>query len=304
MKRKTIVTMPPYAPFIDEVLKHDKVKGIRLNTVMPVKEKLKDLLKRFKDKAEVNNKELWVDLKCRQLRIKNYGIPPFTEIEISHDIEVFTPCDVYFSDRYEKVTLLEVDKNRLIMQEGPRRVVGPGESITITHPTLKISGYLTETDKRYIEAGNKVGVNNYMLSFVEKEGDIDEFKRYAPNADIISKIESSKGISYVSHGWDKTSKLMAARGDLYMEIEWPHNILPALEKILEKDPDAIVASRIFTSLSNGPEPSCADIGDADNLLRMGYKTFMFGDEICLNRKSIIGALNLYAKITERYDNEK
>ena len=178
-KVQAIVTMPPYAPYIGEVLKHKAVSGIRLNTVMPLKESddYENLLKRLKDKTDHNEKDLWIDLKCRQLRIKDYGMPPFTEIKLSHNIEVYTPCQAYFSNRAEVATVLEAEGNKLIMQEGPKRVVGPGESITITHPTLRVKGYLTDIDKRYIEAGNKAGVNNFMLSFVEKHEDVEEFRK-------------------------------------------------------------------------------------------------------------------------------
>jgi pyruvate kinase len=296
---KAIVTMPPYAQYMSEVLKYPSVSGIRLNTVMPTKGKLEDLLGSINNLALENGKDFWVDLKCRQLRVKSYGVPPFTEIELSHKIKVFTPCKAYFSDRACSATVLEVDGNKLIMQEGPYRVVGPGESVTIPHSTLEIEGYLTDKDKEYIEAGNKAGLRNYMLSFVENSGDIEEFRRYCSNANIISKIESKKGIDNLS---TITTRLMAARGDLFMELKWPHNILPALEKILKQDSNAVVASRILASLARNSEPTCEDIGDLDNLLRMGYKTFMFGDEVCLKRDTIISALNLFTIMAERYEN--
>ena len=300
---KAIVTMPPYAPYIDEVLKHPRVSGIRLNTVMPKKESYENLLKRLNEKTRMNNKELWIDLKCRQLRVKNYGVPPFTEILLSHRIKVHTPCKIYFSDRKESATLLEVNRNRLIMQKGPKRVVGPGESVTIVHPTLKIEGYLTNKDKRYIEAGNKIGINKYMLSFVEKKQDIDDFGKYNADAEIRLKIESQKGLDYVINENDN-GKLMAARGDLFMQLHWPHLMIDAVETILRKDPTAWVASRLFDSMGENEEPKCEEIGDVDNLLRMGYKTFMFGDEVCLERTSIIGALNLFSIMAKRYERGK
>ncbi len=94
---------------------------------------------------------------------------------------------------------------------------------------------------------------------------------------------------------------MAARGDLYMQLHWPHKIIDVLENILYKDESAIVASRILDSLSNNSEPTCEDIGDLDNLLRMGYKTVMFGDYVCLDRRSIISALNIFSVMSERYE---
>jgi len=301
MMINAIVTMPPYAPYLEETLKHPAVEGIRLNTVMPFKGALEDLLKGLEDKTLAEGKSLWVDLKCRQLRVKDYGVPPFTEIRLSHSIKLKTPAKAYFSDRSEGSTVLEADGDRLIMQEGPKRVVGPGESVTITDSSLAVDGYLTDLDKRYIEAGNKAGIRNYMLSFVEGREDVEGFKKYSPGSNIIAKIESKKGLKYAKNEWNGESRLMAARGDLYMQLHWPHEIIPALEMILSKDPNAIVASRIFDSMAQGPEPSSGDISDADNLLRMGYKSIMLGDDVCLNRSSLISSLNLFSAIKGRYE---
>jgi len=301
MEISAIVTIPPYAPFIDYVLRHEIVSGVRLNTVMPVKDSLEELLKKLNDKAQFYEKDLWVDLKCRQLRVKTFGVPPFTEIELTHNIKVDTPATAYFSEGKQTATVLEVSGNKLIMLEGPKRVVGPGESVNIPHPSLTIDGFFTDTDIKYIESGNKVGIKNYMLSFVESKNDIEELKKLAPDANIIAKIESIKGISYVAKEWQKESRLMAARGDLYVELKMPHYIIDAVEAIVKKDENAICASRIFRSLTDSLEPSCEDIGDVDNLLRMGYKTLMFGDDICMQRDSIISALNLLSEMAKRYE---
>ena len=300
---KAIVTIPPYANFIREVVKHPIAGGLRLNTVMPVKEtdSLDTLLKRLDYEARDKGKDLWIDLKCRQLRVKGYWVPPYTVIKLSHKINVKTPVKAYFNDGREIATVLEVDGDKLITQEGPKRVVGPGEAVNILDPSLSIEGYLTDTDKRYIEAGLKVGIKNYMLSFVEKKEDINILNEYSNELNLIAKIESTKGMDYVENQWNKEARLMAARGDLYLELQRPHYIINAVEKIIKRDPNAIVASRLFNSLSESLEPSCEDIGDVDNLLRMGYKTFMFGDDICMHRDSIISGLNLLKAMTEKYE---
>ncbi len=295
-----IVTMPPYAPYIDEVLRHPAVSGIRLNTVMPVKGSLEEVLKNLDSKAKKHGKELWVDLKCRQLRVKSYAVPPFAEIELTHKISVNTPARAYFGNGKETATVLSVNENKLIMQEGPRRVVGPGEAVNIPDWSLEIEGYFTDTDRKYIEACTKAGVHNYMLSFVEGQEDIDELYKLDQEAKVVAKIESIKGMSFVRKAYDGKTRLMAARGDLFVELALPHKIIEAVEDIVRADKSAIAASRIFSSLSEDLEPSCEDIGDADNLLRMGYKTFMFGDDICMERDSIMSGLNLFHAMAERY----
>jgi pyruvate kinase len=132
-----------------------------------------------------------------------------------------------------------------------------------------------------------------------------KLKEIYPEAEIAEKIESVRGLEYVRKEWQKDgkqpSRLMAARGDLYLELPWPHLITGAAEDIVRKDNDAIAASRIFDSMVESPVPSCADIGDTENLLRMGYRTFMFGDHICLERDSIISGLNVLYRMCKEYE---
>lgn len=294
-----IVTVPPYAPFIREVARHPVVSGLRLNTVMPAKESLDDMLKRLQDDSE--GKTVYIDLKGRQLRTMTYGVPPFTEIRISHKINVKTPVTAYFGNGRESATVVGVDGNKLLFLEGPQRVVGPGESVNIVDPTLVIQGYLTKKDFAYVEAAKKVGMHDYMLSFVESESDLAQLHSLDKEANIVAKIESMKGMKYVREDYKANCRLMAARGDLYIEVERPHEILEAVDTIVEKDPDAIAASRILASMATSAEPSCTDISDVAYLMKTGYKTLMLGDEVCLRRESVLGALNLLEAIVESYD---
>ncbi len=302
MAISAIVTVPPYATFIKEVPAHPIVSGLRLNTVMPTREPLEELLKRL-DK-EADGKQLWIDLKGRQLRTVTYAVPPFTEIKVSHKIKVNTPVTAYFGNGDEAATLVAADGNRLIFQEGPRRVVGPGESINIIDKSLEIDGYFTETDLKYIEAAKKAGLHNYMLSFVESSDDIESLMRLDADAVLVAKIESQNGLGFVNKKYDGRARLMAACGDLYVEVERPHRIIGAVEDILAKDKQAIMASRIFPSLVDSPVPAFQDILAVSYAINAGYETFMFGDEICMRRESIIAGLNLLQHIVMSYEKRR
>ncbi len=270
----------------------------------------------YKLKAETQGKKLWIDLKGRQLRVKTHASPPYTAIELTHSISVETPIDAYFSGGLQRARVLQVDGNQLIMEDGPRRPIGPGESVNIPHPSLKIDGYFTERDKEYIKAAAKVGLDHFMLSFVEGQSDIDEFNQLYANAmeqlgkpyqkpTIAAKIESRKGIRYALKEWREDCQLMTARGDLYLELthgddSQAHDLLKVTERIVGRDPSAIIASRILSSLENSYLPTCSDMSDADNLLRMGYRSLMLGDEICQKRESAISAINCLEAIAHRY----
>ena len=292
MKISAIVTTPPYAVFLDEVAQHPLVAGFRLNTVMPLRNgprEALELLGKYKQ-------PVWVDLKGRQLRVVSAAMPPFTEVKLSHKIKVNTPVDAYFSDGNERARIAAVDGDRIILEDGPRRMIGPGESVNIMHSSFEIEGTLTDTDKAYLAAMKEMGMSKVMLSYVESADDVEEVKKLLPGAEVVLKIETQHGLDFVKRHGAKHGRLMAARGDLYVEVLRPHKIIDAVKAVIQADKDAIVASRIFDSLAWQPVPVSADIGDAAFLLEIGYRTFMLGDQVCLKRDSVIEALNLLEAI--------
>lgn len=296
MNVRAIVTAPPYATFLDDVARHPVVCGLRLNTVMPLREGPAEALKRLNKLGQ----PLWVDLKGRQLRVVGSAIPPYTEVRLSHRIRVDTPVDVFFSDGTECVRAMAVDGDRLILEDGPRRLVGPGESVNIVDPSLRIEGTLTKTDRNYLAAMRELGLKRVMLSFVESPTDVEEVQQLLPGAEVMLKIESRRGLGFVRKHRRSMGQLMAARGDLYVEVLRPHKIVGALRQIIRADPEAVAASRIFDSLADLAIPTSADIGDAAFLLELGYRTFLFGDAVCLRREPILEALNLLEAVAGEF----
>lgn len=290
-----IVTMPPHADFLVDVVAHPLVRAIRLNTVMPVHEPLPTVLERLASRGV----PVFIDLKTRQLRVTGYGLPPFTEIVISHPITVETPVDVFFADGNERAELVSVDTNRLILADGPRRIVGPGESINIVDPSLRIDGFLTDTDKRYIEAAASLGLHDYMVSYIQRPQDIAAVTALDPEARCVLKIEDNAGLAFADTYGNTLGRLMVGRGDLYVEL-CPHELPAALRELIAADPQAIAASRLFPSLASQPVPAPQDVTDAAFLLELGYRTFMLGDEVCLRRETTLAALNALDALAKDY----
>lgn len=296
MTIQAIVTTPPYAAFLDEAAQHPLVCGFRLNTVMPLREEPGEALQRL----QAFGQPVWVDLKGRQLRVVGAAIPPYTEVRLSHPIRVQTPVDAFFSDGEERVRVAAVDGDRLILADGPRRLIGPGESVNIIHPSLQIEGTLTQTDRVYLAAMKDLGLKQVMLSYAETPADVEEVRRLLPGAEVMVKIETQRGVDYARKYRATHGRLVAARGDLYVEVLRPHRIIGALRDIITADPQAVVASRIFDSLAYHPVPTSADIGDVGFLLSLGYRTFMLGDATCLRRDSLLEALNLLEAVAEQF----
>ncbi len=294
-KVRALVTVPPHARFLDEVARHPLVAGLRLNTVMPIAGSLAETLERLAGLGQ----PLWIDLKGRQLRVKEAAVPPFTEVRLTHRVKVATPCRAFFSDGRESALVLAVDGDRLILEDGPRRVVGPGESVNIPDAALEVEGVLTEKDEEYVKTARTLGLHDFMLSFAESAADIQAVTALDPEARVVAKIESRRGLAAAVDGvfardtgdGEGAARLMAARGDLFVELA-PHELPRALRAILGADREAILASRLFPSFAHGLEPAAQDVSDAAYALALGYRTLMLGDEVCLRRESVLSALNL------------
>ena len=288
MDVRAIVTVPPHASFLEEVAAHPLVAGLRLNTVMPLVGTPGEALERLASLGP----PLWVDLKGRQLRTVAAAVPPFTEVRVSHRLRVRTPTDAFFHDGKERARILAVDGDRLILEEGPRRVIGPGESVNIPDGSLEVEGTLTETDRAYLAAMRELGLRRAMLSFVERPEDVEEVQRTLPGAEVLLKIESRRGLAFARAHGARLGRLVAARGDLFVEVVEPHKVVGALRAVIAADRGAIAASRVFPSLARDPVPEAAEIGDLAFLLAVGYRTFLLGDEVCLRRDPALAALNL------------
>lgn len=297
-KLELLITQGPYSSFLEEIAKIDVVSGIRLNTIMPIKdgrveEKLREV------RAKVAPKPLWIDLKARQLRIVEFANTPYTAVAISHKISVNLPNVVYFDNGNITGKLVDIDGKKLILEEYVGRLLGPGESVNIIDDSLKYldPDLLTERDQMYVELCKKLGIRHFMLSFVEQKSDVEHLKSLYRESAVIAKIESKKGVRNLGEIVPVADAIMAARGDLYTELDYPHQIAEVLKNIRQTGGDtSIAASRMLSSLLKYPLPSCPDIMDIQFLKDLGYSRFLIGDDLCFKREVLIQAIKIFTAI--------
>lgn len=291
-----IATLPPQAAHAREIANHPSVDEVRLNTGVDTGRTPEEML----DTAlfQAGTTPLLVDLKARQLRITKWVDPGWEHVTLNHSIQVNTPCKIFFRD--EMATIVDVvDGNKLVLDEAPEYALGAGQSVNITDPSLIIEGFLTERDREFVKAAKERGLHRYLLSFVEREDDIQELLKLDPKAQIILKIENPKGLEFVRSVYPKYAgkvRLMAARDDLFANIgENKFAMLDAERLIIRRDPSAIAASRILTSLekSKNQEVSLSDLKDLEWLCDIGYKNFMLSDTLCLNPKAFRKAVSIF-----------
>lgn len=335
-----IATLPPIyrTELFKFVLTHPLIGGARYNigcrTIYPPKETLERILK------FAGNKMFWVDLKGPQLKILKWADPDYGELELNFAIEVDLPAKIYF--RGDKWTnIVKINGKKIFLDPPPPEPIGGGVSVNITGKNLKIftNQYLTERCVAYLEACKTLGIKNFMLSFVHSVSDIQEVLRYIGDAKTDLKIEDQEGLEFVEHQYHNLAnkrevRLIAARDDLVTNIgnnKW--KMFEALKLIINKDSQAICASRILNSLykketidlghletvldsisdegskrintskifdflSANDTVSLADLSDIVLMHKMGYRSFLLSDEICHNSKAFDYAMNILENYPE------
>lgn len=298
-----MATLWPDMPHYEYFARHPWLNGIRLNTAMANVETLPELL----DFAVAHSfgTPLYFDVKGRQIRItKVYSNTENLELDINHPISLETPTVVLTKAGADSAVLNKVtDGTHLVFDGGPKYNLVPGESLNIRSPSLKVLGPLFTTQQlKFLEIAKDSGIRRYMLSYATRPEELAELhKLVGDRCDIVAKIESPAGLKLVKeYKLGPNEHYLTARGDLFVEMPKPHNILNASKQIIKKDPQAILGSRILLSVTDGYVPSCSDINEVAWLLDIGYTRFMFCDGLCLRKDALDRALNVLHAITEDY----
>ena len=305
---KLTVTLWPSMPHFEKFSSDTRLTGgIRLNSAMIDNAELDTELQILPD-LDVRV-PLYFDVKGQQLRVESVEPNPDNLVmTLNHPIwvDLHKPLPVLFKSGNDHAELVRIDKGgkRLIFNGGPHFMVNPGESIHIRHPSLRVLGQtFTEIEKLKIEKVRKFGFKKYYLSYVENQRMVDEFEELiGPDCEIMLKIENQRGLNFVRNEFQKRDnlKLVAARGDLFIELFKPHQILNAVKLIIDKDPEAVVGSRILLSIIKEPVPSCADLSELAWLYDIGYRNMLLCDELCLKEELLGVAVNVFEAFRDSY----
>lgn len=335
-----MATLSPEQPQFARFARDSRLAGIRMNNIALSKEELAQSLCSHEFMGATV--PLFADVKGRQIRVTEVReYPDHLELVINHSIEAETPFPVLFKAGTDDALLERIEDGgqRLVFRGGPRYKVREGESLHVRSDSLHIHRPIfTSTEKEKIEMIKHAGITKFFLSYVEEQRDIDEFlELVGKDAEVWLKIETEKGLRFVAKDWKKRSNLtlVAARGDLYVEIEQPHLITEALKLIITKDSGACVGSRILLSLTDtpvpadlllnalslvetdtaacikrlqmifatmsagSPVPSCSDIMDIAWLYENGYRRFLLCDNLYLKKEWLGTALNVLGCLATR-----
>jgi hypothetical protein len=294
------VTAVPSDPHFSWLVQDEFLAGIRMNGLLFKSADTEKQLSQIPANARV---PLWLDAKGRQLRIEEAVYhKDHLELVLNHGLAgLELPHAIIFKAGEDWATVERMsdgNKRLHLRADGfPKYRVNPGDSIHFRDQKVVVNGSLfTANEKEKIQKVVKAGHKNFYLSYVEKQSDVDEFRELiGKDANLILKIESQKGLQFIANQFKKqpNTRLATARGDLYVEVPMPHNILDAQKLIIQKDPEAIVGSRMLLSLFNNNVPACSDMCELELLSLLGYKSFLLCDDLCKKGTALRRAIDTF-----------
>ena len=262
---------------IEEMLSFEEISEYRFNSGVNQLMSTREIIERLKQIEEQTKKKIWIDLKGRQLRVEAWANPSYEAIELNHEIEIEYPARVIFRNGTTS-EIIRCKGNKILLSTSPYHALGKGQSINIDAKSLEIKGYLTRQDNELILMSKEYDLNNYMASFIEEMNDLIEIIKRNKKANIVAKIESIKGLRFILEN-QLNLNVMSARDDLYTSLNHSYQTIRYLKRLIEKNPNAICASRIFESLQKQQYISLSDFEDLELMYQLGYRTFMLQDDV-------------------------
>ena len=253
------VTMWPDFPHFPVFAKDDRIQGIRLNSAMI---EASEIGSKFEKRVKKATVPCWFDAKGMQMRIREVVCDhnhDHLEFILNRPVKAKTPFVVHFKAGEDAAKCVQIrNGNHFIFEGGPRYQVRSGESIHIRSPHEAIGPVFLDYEIEKLEKIKAMNFNNYYLSYVYDQRHVDEFREIiGKDANLYLKIENQEGLKWVADKWkpQENTHLAAARGDLYVEVDRPHEIMNACKLIIQSDPDAIVGSRMMLSVVKPPVKS-------------------------------------------------
>lgn len=171
--------------------------------------------------------------------------------------------------------------------------------------------YMSKSDKEDIIFGIKNDVDFIAASFVRKEDDVIELRKFIDyhgghNIKIISKIESIEGVKNFDTILRHSDGIMVARGDMGVEVDYEK--LPGLQKkfirkCYQSGKTVITATQMLDSMIYSPTPTRAEITDVANAVFDGTSAVMLSGETAAG-KYPLEAISTMAKIAEQAERDQ
>jgi len=210
----------------------------------------------------------------------------FSPVNIARQLNVGDEIKIDFNS--VEIKVVEKKGNYCIANVISGGKIGSNKAVDVNR-SLELEP-ITHKDKKAIEIGEKMGIRNYALSFAGSSKDVKMMRELTgKDTNIISKIESKKSLFNLSDIIDASNEILIDRGDLSREVEIEK--IPFMQRRIislgrSKNVPVHVATNLLESMTNGPQPTRAEINDVVSTLLMGANGLVLAAETAVGKYPI------------------
>lgn len=324
-RTKIIATIGPASesPEIMNDLINAGVNIFRFNTKHNTQQWHEEMILQAKNIAYDLNIPLgiMIDLQGPEIRVKTEGelkiaVKENEELVITSDVKKTTEhekCKSLFVSEHEVINalniddLFSIDDGRLSLKVINKKhgyivaaALNPydldsNKSLNLVGTDTKLPS-LTEKDIKFLNTAAKTKPDYIALSFVRSKEDVeklvDEMQKRRLKCEIISKIESQKGLENVDEIIDYSDGIMVARGDLGIETpleKVTYFQKETIKKCRRKMKAVIIATQMLETMTNSTTPSRAEAADVSNAVYDGTDATMLSGETAVGKYPVLTA---------------
>jgi len=146
---------------------------------------------------------------------------------------------------------------------------------------------ITPKDRKAIAIGKKMGIKKYALSFAGSKEDIKLLRELGgTDINVISKIESKKGLYNLNDILDASDEILIDRGDLSRQVDLTK--IPFFQKRIismarSKRVPVNVATNLLESMITFHAPTRAEVNDIVSTLLDGANGLVLAAETAIGR---------------------
>ena len=162
---------------------------------------------------------------------------------------------------------------------------------------------LNKKDKAAFKIGLENGVSNFSLSFTNKLEDVEEIREIiGSKSNLISKIESIKGVLNLGEILPAVDQILIDRGDLSREVSIDK--IPFIQRRIisfakSKDVPVFVVPNLLESMVKTISPTRAEVNDVASTLLMWASGLVLAAETAIGTYPV-EAVNMVNSLIKQY----
>ena len=194
--------------------------------------------------------------------------------------------DLIYVD-FHAVTLKVIERNDkfLLAKAISTGVVGSNKAVNINRE-IDLEP-MTKKDFEAFDIGKRMGIKDYALSFTNSASDVKLVRKIiGEDANLISKIESIRGVLNLDEILPLVNNILIDRGDLSREIaieKIPFIQRRIISKARSKQVPVYVATNLLESMVKARTPTRAEVNDVASTLLMGADGLVLAAETAIGK---------------------